>query len=242
VSEEREVRAGDTVIRYTVVRSHKRRKTIQITIDHERGVVVAAPMRVPQREISDLVLRRADWVLQRLGKHPANGQRRQFLSGESVPFLGRDVRLYVVGSAAKRTAVTFRCDALTAVVPAHLGDEERRDAIETALTLWYRARAGEVFAERLQYWAEIAGYAPKAVLVRSQRRRWGSCSSDGTIRLNWRLVMAPPDIIDYVVVHELAHVRVKDHSSGFWAEVARMLPDFKERQRQLHEIGPGLAF
>jgi hypothetical protein len=78
-------------------------------------------------------------------------------------------------------------------------------------------------------------------MIRNQRRRWGSCSADGTLRFNWRLVMAPPAIIEYVVVHELAHLRVPNHSPAFWAEVARFIPDYKARRTALRQLGPSLS-
>jgi predicted metal-dependent hydrolase len=79
------------------------------------------------------------------------------------------------------------------------------------------------------------------VLIRAQRQRWGSCGPDGTLRFNWRILMAPPTLIDYVVVHELAHLRYKHHDSAFWAEVSRLLPDYQLRRARLKEVGPRLS-
>jgi predicted metal-dependent hydrolase len=83
---------------------------------------------------------------------------------------------------------------------------------------------------------------PSRVLVRDQRRRWGSCAPDGTLRFNWRILMAPPHVVDYVVVHELAHLSVRNHSSTFWAEVERILPRYREAQATLKQVGPSLTF
>lgn len=107
---------------------------------------------------------------------------------------------------------------------------------------WYKARASERLLVRTEYWAQRAGYAPTAVLVRDQRQRWGSCSPDGTLRFNWRIVMAAPALIDYVVVHELAHLRQRTHSAAFWIEVARLIPDYLLRRSRLKEVGPTLTF
>jgi len=105
---------------------------------------------------------------------------------------------------------------------------------------WYRERAVERLGERTEHWAKVAGRKPTGVLIRDQRQRWGSCSPDGTLRFNWRIVMAAPTLIDYVVVHELAHMQVRTHSPAFWAEVGRLMPDYGIRRALLKEQGPRL--
>ncbi len=126
-------------------------------------------------------------------------------------------------------------------MPAGLGGEERRDAIERAVTGWFRREAGAHFEARVTRWAAIGGRAPSGVRIGNQRRRWGSCAPDGTLRFNWRLLMAEQTVIDYVVVHELAHLAVRSHSSEFWNEVERVLPDYRERKALLRRIGPSLT-
>jgi len=126
-------------------------------------------------------------------------------------------------------------------VPEGLAGDARRAALERAVTRWYQARATERLTARVNRWAAIAGYAPTATLVRSQRQRWGSCGADGTLRFNWRIIMAPPALIDYVVVHELVHLRTRNHSAEFWAGVRDLLPDYRLRRALLREVGPGLT-
>ncbi len=238
-----EVHHGDSTIAYTVTRSARRRKTVTITIEPGAGVRVAAPRRVPAAEIRALVVRRAGWILRRLGDGAAPMRpARQFLSGTSLPYLGRDVPIVVVPAAGRRVLIEFPQGQFVVCVPAALEGEERRLAVVRALERWYRARANDEIERRVQHWAPLVGAAPAAVLVRTQRQRWGSCSAKGVLRFNWRLVMAPPALIDYVVVHELAHLRVQSHAPAFWAEVARLLPDWKLLRRRLREIGPTLSF
>ena len=112
--------------------------------------------------------------------------------------------------------------------------------IEAALERWYRERAAEVFAARVARWAPEVGATPSRVLVRAQRRRWGSCAADRSLRFNWRLMLAEPEIVDYVVVHELAHLLVPSHSGAFWDVVARVLPEHRALRRRLVEAGPSL--
>ena len=158
-----------------------------------------------------------------------------------MPYLGRQVRILVESGKGRRVQVVFRHWEFRITVPEALVGDERRAAIEAAVVRWYRMRAAEHLAERAEHWAKLAGWAPSKVLVRDQRQRWGSCSPDGVLRFNWRIVMATPALMDYVVVHELVHLRVKAHSPVFWAEVARLMPDFGLRRARLKEMGPNLT-
>lgn len=241
MNEQGRVKYGDTVIAYTVQRSSRRRKTIEILLDPVAGVLIAAPEQASTDEVRALVTRRAPWILQRATPEVLRPRPKEFVSGESVPYLGRQVRLFVEPRAVPRVSVRFTHWDFHLTVPEHLTGDERRAAIERALTRWYKARATQRLAEVIARWSAQAGLSPTAVLVRSQRQRWGSCSPDGTLRFNWRIVMAAPDLIDYVVVHELIHLRVRHHDAVFWAKVARLLPDYQRLRAQLKENGAALT-
>ena len=122
-------------------------------------------------------------------------------------------------------------------VPAGLEGEARWSAVATGLERWYRAQAAEALAESVRFWSPAVGREPSRIIVRDQKRLWGSCAADGTLRFNWRLVQLAPSLIDYVVVHELSHLRVRNHSSRFWTEVARVQPDHAERRKALRRAG-----
>ena len=235
------VRFGEAEIEYRVTRSSRRVKTVSIRLEPGEGVIVSAPMRACSEQIQEIVRTRAGWILRRAAAAPPPLEKRAFLSGESLPYLGRQLRLSVTQTKARRVSLRLERSILFIETPAALTDEEQRTAIERVLTRWYRERASECLQERVQHWIPPAGSAPRAVLIRDQRRRWGSCSADGTLRFNWRLVMAEPELIDYVVVHELAHLRVKNHSAAFWAGVARLMPDYRLRRVRLREVGPSLV-
>ena len=122
--------------------------------------------------------------------------------------------------------------------PGHIGEEERIAALREAFERWYRQQAERLLPDMVANWqGKVSRRKPSRVLIRSQRKRWGSCSSDGSIRLNWRIVMAEPALIDYLVVHELAHLEVMDHSPRYWAHVERVLPDYRTRRKRLNEVG-----
>ncbi len=227
-------------IPYTVIRSPRRKRTIQLRYDREAGLVVLAPMRTPERDIRDLVDRRGQWVSDRAREAEANMPRRSLETGERVPFLGDELLLCVTGAKGARTTVEAGGGAIVVALGRRAGSD-RRAAVEAALVRWYRARAAEDFAARAGSWASVVGRAPKGVFERDQRRRWGSCAADGIVRLNWRLVLAEPGVVDYVVVHELCHLLQRNHSPLFWAEVARVMPDFAHWRKRLREVAPLLA-
>lgn len=241
-SEERgAVQFGALTFEYTVTRSRRRKRTIEITLDHGADVVVVAPMRTPAERIRQVVLKRAGWIVQKTAQVVLHPRRRELVSGESLLYLGGEARLSVECADIRRTTVDFEDLSFRISVPAWLDGEERRTAIESAVVRWYKARAVEHLAQQVERWSKVVSLIPAQVLVRDQRRRWGSCSPDGKLRFNWRLIMASPMLIDYVVVHELLHLRIKNHSAAFWAEMARLMPDCKARRSALKEIGPRLT-
>ena len=105
---------------------------------------------------------------------------------------------------------------------------------------WYVQRAAQRVPERLHHWMSLAGTSPAGLQIRDQRQRWARCSSEGVLRFNWRLIVVSPALIDYVLVHELVHLRLRNHSSEFWVELARLMPDFQTRRARLKELGPYL--
>ena len=128
-------------------------------------------------------------------------------------------------------------------VPKSVADDERETAIRRELSEWYWERAESLIEESVNRWLPKfrRGRAP-TVIVRDQKRRWGSCSSDGVLRFNWRLAMLHPDLLDYVVVHELSHLAVMNHSPKFWAEVEKRLPNARDLRRRIKDEGRALPF
>lgn len=230
------VEHAGTAIEYEVVRSARRRRTLQLTVDGQ-GVRVSAPLRTPRREIEEFVRGRTSWIL----KHrPVVRAPLTFATGETVPFEGIAMPLFVAPRGARGTTVQRGLFDLHVSVPARYDEARRARAVETALVKWYAERAQEAVEASVARWATITGRWPSRVLVRNQRQRWGSCSPDGTLRFNWRLIMLEPALLDYVVVHELAHLDVPNHGATFWAAVARLLPDHTARRRRMREAAANL--
>ena len=239
------IRLDGAAIEYTVQRSRRRKKTVQISVSGG-AVVVAAPWRTPNREIEEIVRQRSGWILGKLAAAAEEPPPPRLVTGEALPYLGRELPLAVEEGGVRKPSARLDGGRLLVTTPGGLDGEERRDAARAALVAWYRARALEFLTDSVARWLPVMG-RPRSggregrqmprVLVREQRTRWGSCSADGTLRFSWRLAMLEPDLIDSVVVHELAHLEVMNHSPAFWQVVLRAMPDAKERRKRLGEAG-----
>ena len=240
MTERDRVRFGDTTIEYQVRRSKRRKKTIQITVDGG-GVRVAAPMQTPDGELRAFVRKRAAWIITHASEALLKAAPKRFAGGETLPYLGRKVRVVVERAGAPSPEVRFDHWRFRVAAPHTLDDEERSEQIRRAIVEWYLARAAERLPASVERWWPRLGRGKKPrVLIRDQRQRWGSCARDGTLRFNWRAMMLEPALIDYLVVHELAHLTHQNHSADFWGLVYSAMPDADDRRRRLREEGRSL--
>ncbi len=242
MTERDSIRFGDATIEYEVRRSARRKKTVQITVERG-GVLVAAPAATPKKELRSIVLKRAGWILRQASTERAEAPAKRFVSGQTFPYLGGDVRLVLEMADSSGSSVSFEGATLRVFVPAGLPDADRAGLIRNALVDWYCARAAEHIPDHVDRWWSRLGRGDKPrILIRNQRRRWGSCAWDGTLRFNWRVMMLEPALVDYIVAHELAHLTVRNHSSDFWSLVARHVPDVKQRRQRLRAVEGTLPF
>ena len=240
MSERGVVRYGDSTIEYEVRRSGRRKKTVQITVDGG-GVQVAAPATTPESELRAIVRKRAAWILRQAGEDLLDAAPKRFVSGETLPYLGRNVRLVVEPSDVRSATLRFDHWRFRVAVPHTLDVAERREPIRRAVVAWYRRRAAERLPRVVgRWWGRLGRGEPSRVLVRDQRQRWGSCAPDGTLRFNWRAMMLKPALIEYVVAHELAHLTHRNHSADFWGLLRGVMPDAAPRRRELREAGRAL--
>ena len=234
------VRFGDTTIEYEIRRSIRRKKTVQVTVDGG-GVQVAAPSTAGDSQLREIVRKRAPWILDHSAEDLLGVPPKRFVSGETLPYLGRNVRMVIALQNQRSPEVRFDHWRFLVIVPSDLDDEIRRDRIRRAFVDWYRRRAADRLGACVdRWWPHLGSGERSRVLIRDQRLRWGSCAPDGTLRFNWRTVMLPAKLIEYVVVHELAHLRVKNHSADFWDLVTRALPDAQQKRIDLREAGQAL--
>jgi predicted metal-dependent hydrolase len=235
MAEEGVVHVGETTIRYEVVRSHRRRRTMEIVVDGRDGVRVSVPLQTPEDEVATFVSERARWIARHAAAVEEHGPSR-WESGEHVRLLGRPIELRVEPAAVAFATAYHDGERLLVDVPDLLDPDARPEAAREAVLAWLRVRADRLLRGRTERWAEHLRLYPHRVIVKEQRRRWGSCSREGTIRLNWRIVMAEPALIDYVIVHEMIHLLVRNHSPFYWLQVGRVLPDYDARRNRLQEL------
>ena len=237
MSERGSVRFGDTTINYEVRRSKRRRKTVEITVDGG-GVQVASPVSTLKSEVKAIVRKRAPWILKHAIGSLFEVPPKRFVSGETLPYLGRNVRIIVQPEDVRSPQVRFDHWRFRITVPSALTGDERYQEIRRCIVRWYRYRAVAWMPEVVERWASALGSNEKSpVLIRDQRQRWGSCAPDGTLRFNWRAMMLKPALIEYVVVHELAHLTHRNHSTEFWSLISKVMPDVQQRRRSLSDAG-----
>ena len=211
---------------YTLIRS--KRRTIAIYI-RDGEIEVRAPMRVSKREIEEFLASKEKWVLKNLAISRKQEMRRDSFNlnyGDTV--LCRGKQCLITATTGKR--VSF--DDERFYIPAGLTPEE----IKQACVKVYRKIAKQELTDRTHGFSKLLSVTPSDVKINGAKARWGSCSAKKSINYSWRLVMADDDVIDYVVVHELAHILEMNHSNRFWAIVEQVLPDYRERKKRLKEL------
>jgi predicted metal-dependent hydrolase len=229
---------GSTAIAYRLRRSTRARR-LRLTVQAD-GVEVVAPARLREPEIVAFVEQHRHWLLAKVSRlrrvlaaHP--GQLR-LADGGQIPYRGRPVELRVGRAAGARAMVCYR-DGFEVRLPERIPEGERERWIEAALGQWLRRQA-RLDAER---WIDRHGpphrLVPSGLRIKDQKQIWGSCSARGMINLNWRLILAPEPVFEYVVVHELCHLRVRNHQKEFWQLVAQILPGYGTERRWLRANG-----
>lgn len=213
-----------------------------ITIDEKAQVKVSVPFFLEERRIHDFIHEKAHWIGKKLGEIKQNKERlsrRYFDTGHKFLFLGKKYEVNIIENHSPSASVIFDGSKWSIHIPPGLSHETRAQCIRDEFIGWYRAQAQEFLATRVFHFSRIMQVSPQKITVRTQKRIWGSCHPRAkTIHLNWQIIMAPLEVIDYVIVHELCHLTVPNHSKRFWRKVEKILPDFKERKRwfKVHAI------
>jgi predicted metal-dependent hydrolase len=243
----REARVGDVVVAYQFRRG--KRRTIGFSVGAE-GLVVSAPKWVPLYEVDKAVQEKAGWIVDKLRETRARHDRLEaarieWRQGATLPFLGETVTLVIdprhaFGGVGGELQVADSADPQTPPAKTlHIGlaQDAGAEQIRDSVQAWLMRQAKQLFTERLNHFAPQLGVQWRKLSLSSAGTRWGSASADGAIRLNWRLIHFKLSVIDYVVVHELSHLRVMDHSPRFWDTVRTVVPDYAELRNQLKDEG-----
>ncbi len=211
-----------------IIRS--RRKTVALIVTPEGRLEVRAPLVLSRKQIETIVSDKSGWIKkqqERVLKSNGSDLRRPLADGVNLWFLGASCPLRLTAKEGARVSFSNGFSLPESALPR---------AAEL-LTAWYKARAREIITERVGHYADKFGLKVQSIRITSARTRWGSCNRDNALNFTWRLVMAPIEIIDYIVVHELAHIIEKNHSRAFWNQVEKMQPDYKSRRAWLKANG-----
>lgn len=206
---------------------------------------VVAPPGIPERTLHRFVEQKQRWVVATLlrldarVKHVKRLVPEVYADGVDVPYQGRACRLAFWPSRLKRVKIEH-ADHFIIHVPETMDVYDHSDAVREALTRWLKNDAKVKAGDYADKHARKCSLTPRSISIRAQKSRWGSCGVHNDISLNWLLILAPPEVFEYVVVHELCHIRERNHSSRFWQLVAEHLPDYQQRRNWLKEHGAGL--
>jgi predicted metal-dependent hydrolase len=226
---------GQQTLEYRLKRSSRR--TIGFTIDGT-GLAITAPRWVTLTDIESAIAEKQKWIFRKLTEWQTRVEQRalpriDWKDGAQFPYLGKTIS---VSLGSTRSALYFDAESsvLSLALPALADPQQIKDRVQG----WLQTEAKRIFGDRLVVYAERLGVEFRAYALSSAATRWGSCSSDGKIRLNWRLIHFPLSIIDYVVAHELAHLREMNHSPRFWETVESIFPEFREARHTLKHHPP----
>jgi predicted metal-dependent hydrolase len=221
-------------IEYTLVRS--RRKTASIYIERDGKVSVLVPEKLTARQVDDILESKRKWIYQSLAEWQdlnANRVQRDYVNGEGFLYLGRTYRLKLVSDLPEPLMLKDGYFCLRATK----GSAPDADAV---FREFYRVKGATRIPPRVAYFQAKMGVKSKSIKIMELKHRWASCTTNGNLNFHWKCMMAPLTVIDYIVVHELAHLIHSNHSAKFWNEVDKVMPDFQERKAWLRDNGAGM--
>jgi len=223
---------GETI---SYLLEHRQRRTVGLKITAD-GLVVHAPKRIFAFQLNQILQEKSGWIINKLQARAANQvDAIHWINGENLLYLGQDIQLSIVQNVSNK-ALTFDANMLTLATPT----PDNQTLIQRKVIQWYQKQASLDFSRRLAILAAKLGVATPSLTLSNAKSRWGSCNSRGEVRLNWRLLQAPPHIINYVICHELAHLKQMNHSAKFWAVVESLFPNYKMAEKELKALAAQL--
>lgn len=225
---------GTKYLEFNVI--YKNRKTMSIEVDPSEEVTVISPLGVTESEIISKVKTKASWIIQKQYNMKAiniNKINKEAVNGESYMYLGRNYSLLLnMNNNSNNISVKLFRGKFVVTTPT-----KNEEKIKLALEVWYREKTLLKVKERIKYFQPYFSYIPNDIKVKEQKKRWASCTSNNELLFNWRCSMAPANILDYIVLHEMTHMIHKDHSQEFWDRVAWIMPDYELRKEWLKNNG-----
>jgi predicted metal-dependent hydrolase len=207
-----------------------KRKTIALIVRPDGSLLVRAPLRASNKSIREFVAKNTGWIEKTRARLQAAAPPppKQYLPGEKFEYLGSTYPLEIVEQQRKSLLLEEGRFKLAGFV---------QDRAALVFERWYRERARQILNERVDFYAHQHGFQYTRLGITSARTRWGSCSASGSLNFSWRLIQAPMEAVDYVVVHELVHTAIHNHSKKFWTRVEQVMPDYRERRKWLRSNG-----
>jgi predicted metal-dependent hydrolase len=230
-----------------VVERKARRRGVTISLKPDAPIKVKAAKNTPLSVIKHFLLAKEEWIekhLQKFAEERARHPLKKIEHEETFPFLGRNLRLQFQPTHLKNVFFTKNEKFLYMHLPDSLWDfdEDQLQSFYPMLQKFYRSEAEKLIRERIALWSETTQLFPKTLKFRNPNTRWGSCSSQKVITISWRLIAAPLEIVDYVLIHELCHLKYMNHSDKFWALVESFCPDYLKAEEWLKKHHAGLDF
>ncbi|MBU1017690.1 M48 family metallopeptidase [Patescibacteria group bacterium] len=216
----------------------RRAKRFRLQLDSAGQFILTAPLLTPKWVAHLFLKKHVGWIEKQVKKVDTQKVLRpsfHYRTGDTFYYFGEPVTLTIKPSDRKRPTIKIRGNEMLITLYRHITEAEGLNAVKKTIKKFYREKAEEVIHDRLQFFNEHYGFHYNRVTLRDQKSRWGSCSRLKNLNFNWRLIMAPIEIIDYVVAHELCHLKEMNHSSRYWALVTQAIPDHKERRKWLRE-------
>ena len=240
---------GET-ISYLLERRPRRTVGLKITAD---GLVVHAPKRIFEFQLNQILQQKSNWILNKLQARQANHVAKiDWIDGEHLLYLGSDIQLSISQNSSNK-ALIFDQNTLFITTPqantpgyplsnsqSEFDSPCNHAVLGRKVIQWYKKQAAIDFNRRLEIFAAKLGIVAPPLALSNAQSRWGSCNSRGEVRLSWRLLQAPPHIINYVICHELAHLKQMNHSAKFWAVVESLFPNYKAAEKELKALSPQL--
>jgi len=211
-----------------IIRS--KRKTLSMQINDEGSLIIKAPFFMDKADIENFIERNQNWIHKRkniIEKRKSFAKPKEFIDGEKFLFLGDEYSLKLVDRL--KEGLTLEKEFLFAKNKLY----KARDVFIN----WYKSEAIGVIKDRVDYYTGITGDSYSKIKINSAQGRWGSCSGKGNLNFSWRLILAPFEVVDYVVVHEVAHIKVRNHSKMFWQRVESLMPEYRKHKRWLKDNG-----
>lgn len=229
----RRLTLDNNIIEYRIVRSN-RRKTSELFVD-SKSVLIRTPAQKSAKEIDRIIKAKASWIARKQEQYrntAAQIANPSFEEGSLLHYLGKSYPLYIINDS-KFKEEKVRLTNGQFLVSLRKTTKAQRRKIHSLYNAWLQQRAQSVLEQKVQHYAKLVDATPPKIIVKDMRNRWGSATKSGILNFNRNLLKAPEGVVDYIVIHELCHLRVRDHSRNFWKRVKEIMPDYREKEEWL---------